>query len=188
MVVEVSGNDLPQPFSLYGNRVVHAPSKTAPTWPAFSEYLDVAVRRRTEAARQPLNNTGRRDEPHLISAKELALGLPKRTWRTIRWREGSADWLSSRFTRVRVGVGHNQLIPELLLQDWLLIEWPEGEAEPTKYYCRRYRRISASANSSIAKLRWRVVRPPSRREERDQASTRRQPSCGARAAYSTHRR
>jgi SRSO17 transposase len=63
---------------------------------------------------KPLNNTGRRDEPDLISAKEVALGLPKRAWRTIRWREGSADWLSSRFARVRVGVGHNQLIPELL--------------------------------------------------------------------------
>ena len=83
---------------------------------------------------KPLNNTGRRDEPDLLSAKEVALGLPKRAWRTIRWREGSADWLSSRFARVRVGVGHNQLIPELLLQEWLLIEWPEGEAEPTKYW------------------------------------------------------
>src|SRR5918995_829848 len=41
---------------------------------------------------KPLNNTGRRDEPALISAKEVALGLPKRAWRTIRWREGSADW------------------------------------------------------------------------------------------------
>jgi SRSO17 transposase len=26
----------------------------------------------------PLNNTGRRDEPDLISAKEVMLGLPKR--------------------------------------------------------------------------------------------------------------
>ena len=46
---------------------------------------------------KPLNNTGRRDEPDLISAKEVALGLPKQAWRTIRWREGSAEWLSSRF-------------------------------------------------------------------------------------------
>src|SRR5205085_4110600 len=43
---------------------------------------------------KPLNSAGRRDEPELISAKELALGLPKRAWRTIRWREGSADWLA----------------------------------------------------------------------------------------------
>jgi SRSO17 transposase len=66
---------------------------------------------------KPLNNTGRRDEPDLISAKEAALALPKRAWRAIGWREGSADWLSSRFARVRAGVGHNQLIPELLSQN-----------------------------------------------------------------------
>ena len=40
----------------------------------------------------------RRDGKHQpISVKELALGLPKRAWRTIKWREGSAEWLSSRF-------------------------------------------------------------------------------------------
>src|SRR3984957_11271378 len=68
---------------------------------------------------KPLNNTGRRDEPDLISAKEIMLGLPKRAWRTVRWREGSTDWLSSRFARVRVGVGHNQLDPGSLLREWL---------------------------------------------------------------------
>src|SRR5258705_308375 len=83
---------------------------------------------------RPLNNTGRRDEPDLISAKRLARDLPKHAWPTIRWREGSAERLSSRFARVRVRVGHSQLMPELLSQEWLLIEWPEGEAEPTKYW------------------------------------------------------
>jgi SRSO17 transposase len=108
---------------------------------------------------KPLNNTGRRDEPDLISAKEAALGLPKHAWRTIRWREGSADWLSSRFARVRVRVGHNRLIPELVAQEWLLIEWPEGEVEPTKYWLSTlpadtsFRRLV-----DFAKLRWRIER------------------------------
>src|SRR6202171_1876048 len=83
---------------------------------------------------RPLNNTGRRDEPDLISAKRLARDLPKHAGHTIRWREGSAEWLSSRFARVRVRVGHSQLMPESLSQEWLLIEWPTGEAEPTKYW------------------------------------------------------
>jgi SRSO17 transposase len=108
---------------------------------------------------KPLNNTGRRDEPDLISAKEVALALPKRAWRRIRWREGSADWLSSRFARVRVGVGHNQLIPELLLQEWLLVEWPEGEAEPTKYWLSTLpAKISFRQLVDFAKLRWRIER------------------------------
>jgi len=108
---------------------------------------------------KPLNNTGRRDEPDLISAKEVALGLPKRAWRTIRWREGSADWLASRFARVRVGVGHNQLIPELMMPEWLLIEWPKGDAEPTKYWLSTLpAHLSFRRLVDLTKLRWRIER------------------------------
>ncbi len=108
---------------------------------------------------KPLNNTGRRDEPDLISAKQLARDLPKRAWRTIRWREGSADWLSSRFARVRVRVGHSQLMPELLAQEWLLIEWPAGEAAPTKYWLSTLpANISFRRLVDFAKLRWRIER------------------------------
>jgi SRSO17 transposase len=39
-----------------------------------------------------------RDAEHQpVSVKELAFGLPKRAWRTIEWREGTAEGLSSRF-------------------------------------------------------------------------------------------
>jgi len=108
---------------------------------------------------RPLNNTGRRDEPDLISAKRLALDLPKHAWRTIRWREGSAERLSSRFARVRVRVGHSQLIPELLSQEWLLIEWPEGEAAPTKYWLSTLpANVSFRQLVDFAKLRWRIER------------------------------
>jgi SRSO17 transposase len=108
---------------------------------------------------KPLNNTGRRDEPDLISAKEVAKGLPQRAWRTITWREGSADQLSSRFARVRVGVGHNKLVPEMLVREWLLIEWPEEEDEPIKYWLSTlpadigFRRLV-----DLTKLRWRIER------------------------------
>jgi SRSO17 transposase len=108
---------------------------------------------------KPLNNTGRRDEPDLISAKRLALDLPKHAWRTIRWREGSAERLSSRFARVRVRVGHSQLLPELLSQEWLLIEWPEGESEPTKYWLSTLpANIGFRQLVDFAKLRWRIER------------------------------
>jgi SRSO17 transposase len=108
---------------------------------------------------KPLNNTGRRDEPELVSAEKVARGLPEEAWRTIRWREGSAEWLSSRFARVRVRVGHNKLIPEQLQSEWLLIEWPKGEKKPTKYWLS-----TMPANTSFrqlvdfAKLRWRIER------------------------------
>jgi hypothetical protein len=42
----------------------------------------------------------RRDEQHQpISVKALALSLSTEAWQTITWREGTADWLSSRFAR-----------------------------------------------------------------------------------------
>ena len=108
---------------------------------------------------KPLNNTGRRDEPDLISAKHLARDLPKDAWHTIRWREGSSEWLSSRFARVRVRVAHSQLNPELIAEEWLLIEWPEGEAEPTKYWLSTLpANISFRELVDFAKLRWRIER------------------------------
>jgi len=108
---------------------------------------------------KPLNNTGRRDEPELVSAKKVALGLPKQAWRTVTWREGSADQLTSRFARVRVRVGYNKLIPEKLSPEWLLIEWPEDEAEPTKYWLATLpESISFERLVDLAKMRWRIER------------------------------
>jgi SRSO17 transposase len=106
-----------------------------------------------------LNNNGRRNEPDLIPAKEVARALPKHAWRTIRWREGSADWLSSRFARLRVRVGYNGAIPGQLAEEWLLIEWPEDEDEPTKYWLSTLpAEISFRKFVDIAKMRWRIER------------------------------
>jgi SRSO17 transposase len=108
-----------------------------------------------------LNNNGRRNEPDLIAAREVARSLPEQAWRTIRWREGSADWLSSRFARVRVRVGYNGAIPEQVAEEWLLIEWPEGETKPSKF---KYWLSTLPAEISfhqivdITKMRWRIER------------------------------
>jgi SRSO17 transposase len=108
-----------------------------------------------------LNSTGRRDEPDLISAKELVRVLPKHAWRTIKWREGSADWLSSRFARVRVRVGYNGAIPGQVAEEWLLVEWPADETEPAKY---KYWLSTLPAETSfrqlvdVTKMRWRIER------------------------------
>jgi SRSO17 transposase len=108
---------------------------------------------------KPLTNTGRRDEPGLISVKEVVRGLPKRAWRTIRWREGSAGWLTSRFARVRVRVGYNRAIPDLVKEEWLLIEWPEGEPAATKYWLTTLPAdISFRRLVDLTKMRWRIER------------------------------
>ena len=94
-----------------------------------------------------------------VSVKEVALGLPKHAWRKIKWREGSAGSLSSRFARVRVRAGHKHQVAGGRSQEWLLIEWPEGAAEPTKYWLSTLSAdISFRALVDLAKLRWRIER------------------------------
>jgi SRSO17 transposase len=103
----------------------------------------------------------RRDEKHQpVSVKELALGLPKRAWRTIKWREGTSDVLSSRFARVRVRVAHRDYnLTESRSEEWLLIEWPKGEDAPTKYWLSTLASdISFHDLVDITKLRWRIER------------------------------
>jgi SRSO17 transposase len=73
---------------------------------------------------------GRRDAPNTISVKELALSLKAKAWRTIKWREGTNEWLSSRFARVRVHVASSHERTGKPAKEWLLIEWPEGEGRP----------------------------------------------------------
>jgi hypothetical protein len=93
-----------------------------------------------------------------VSVKELALSLPKHDWRTITWREGSAAPLRSRFARLRVRIAPARGAagrPE----ETLLVEWPEGEAAPTKYWLSNLgNKISFRALVDIAKMRWRIER------------------------------
>jgi SRSO17 transposase len=102
---------------------------------------------------------GRRAEPLAISVKEVALGLRAQAWRTIQWREGTNDWLSSRFARVRVCVASGHERPGRPTEEWLLIEWPEGESEPTKYWLSTLpKNIPFRDLVDTAKLRWRIER------------------------------
>ena len=103
----------------------------------------------------------RRDEQHQpLAVKALALSLPAQAWQSITWREGSADWLASRFARQRVRPAHRDTkLSEPRAAEWLLIEWPEGEAEPTKYWLATLPEdIAFEGLVDFAKLRWRIER------------------------------
>ena len=103
----------------------------------------------------------RRDTAHQpISAKQLAVGLPKKAWRRVTWREGSNAKLASRFAAVRVRPAHrdyHRATPRP--EEWCLIEWPADEPEPTKYWLSTLpATISRRALVNTAKLRWRIER------------------------------
>jgi SRSO17 transposase len=94
----------------------------------------------------------REEDVDLVSVKELVLALHNNAWKTIRWREGTAEWLSSRFARVRVRLAREA-------EEWLLIEWPRGAKAPTKYWLSNLPEDIAFDNLvDITKLRWRIER------------------------------
>ncbi len=102
---------------------------------------------------------GRRAAPDVSSVAELARTLKAKAWRTIAWREGTNEWLSSRFARLRVHVASRHERSGEPAEEWLLIEWPEGADEPTKYALSTLPGdISFCDLVDAAKLRWRVER------------------------------
>src|SRR5437016_10582447 len=95
-----------------------------------------------------------------ISVKTLALSLPQEAWQTITWREGTTDRLASRFARRSVRPAHrDNLLSELRAEEWLLIEWPEDETTPTKYWFSTLPEETAFDRLvDLTKLRWRIER------------------------------
>jgi SRSO17 transposase len=97
-------------------------------------------------------------QPH--SAKELALSLPSTAWRTITWRAGTKQPLKSRFAALRVRPAHRDYErADPYPEEWLLMEWPKGESEPTKYWLST---LAASTTVRelvrMAKHRWIIER------------------------------
>ncbi len=103
-----------------------------------------------------------RRDPHHVpqSAKEIAFCLPAQAWTPVTWREGSLDPLTSRFARLRVRAAPRDYhLGEPRPEEWLLIEWPPEEKEPTKSW-----RSTLPEDTAFdplvhwAKLRWRIER------------------------------
>lgn len=94
------------------------------------------------------------------AVKALAMGLPSAAYQQVSWREGTNTVLSSRFTALRVRPAHRDYWrSEQRAEEWLLIEWPEGDAEPLKYF------LSTAPSDAtleqivfVTKMRWRIER------------------------------
>lgn len=109
---------------------------------------------------RPTKLLRRDDKVKPIKVRELAKALPRKSWKIVRWREGSSGDLVGRFAAVRIRPSHRDYWrAEPWPEEWLLIEWPEGEDAPTKYWLS-----TLPANTSLpklvntAKLRWRIER------------------------------
>ena len=76
------------------------------------------------------------------------------------WREGSRGELDGRFAAVRVRPSHRDYwLAEPHAEEWLLIEWPEGKKEPSKYWLSTLPATAALVDLvGAAKMRWRIER------------------------------
>ena len=109
---------------------------------------------------RPPTRLQRSNDHQPVSAKDLALSLPASDWQSVTWRAGVKGDLVSRFAAKRIRPAHRDYEreepwPEL----WLLIEWPDDEAEPTQFW---FAHLPADAELDnlvrLAKLRWRIER------------------------------
>ena len=103
----------------------------------------------------------RRDADHQpMAVKQLAFELPFGSWKDVAWRPGSRSTLRSRFAAVRIRPAHRDYKrTEPHPEEWLLIEWPKTEAEPTKYWLSTLpAHTSLKSLVKMAKQRWLIER------------------------------
>ncbi len=126
-------------------------------WPPGIEPLP--PKRYSGTGRPPVvpRRTGARQP---VSVKTLAHALPANAFHTISWRQGTNETLSGRFAAIRVRhAGGNTGKARLRPEQWLLIEWPAGDADPLKYYLSTLPEdIAINDLVAQAHMRWRIER------------------------------
>jgi SRSO17 transposase len=95
-----------------------------------------------------------------VSVKQLAMSLPSKAFHQVTWREGAERKLRSRFAAVRIRPAHRDYWrAEPHAEEWLLIEWPRGETEPTKYWISTLSpNTTLKALVKMARHRWIIER------------------------------
>ena len=103
----------------------------------------------------------RRDADHRpVKIETLASALPKSAWKLMRWRDGTKGPMRSRFARIRVIPAHRDYWrSETRPEEWLVIEWPPGTSEPTKFWLSNAPKAAPFDELvQLIMLRWRIER------------------------------
>jgi len=95
-----------------------------------------------------------------VSLAELAAELPSSAFRTITWRQGTQAPLESRFAALRVRPAHRDTLRRTAREEeCLLVEWPNGEAVPRKYWLSNLPTSTTPHELvQLAHSRWRIER------------------------------
>jgi SRSO17 transposase len=144
----VSGLGLRYAVGVQPTTTVWAPGTAPLAATAGSGRGRPASRLRRDAAHQP------------VAVRALALALPASAYHRVTWRQGTNGRLSSRFAACRVRPAHRDTLRSAPRpEEWLLIEWPKGESEPTKYWLATLPADMTLKDLVLrAKMRWRIER------------------------------
>ncbi len=95
-----------------------------------------------------------------VAIRALAQALPTSAWRTLMWRQGTRGTMRSRFVWRRVRPAHgDEILHQPREVEWLLMEWPRAESEPTKFWLSTMpANTPALQLVRLAKIRWRIER------------------------------
>lgn len=94
------------------------------------------------------------------SALQLAQQKGRRSFRSFTWREGSKTTLRSNFWFQRVKTLADDGLDVADREPvWLVVEWPDGESKPTKYFLTTLpKRMAKKQIVRVLKERWRIER------------------------------
>lgn len=130
---------------------------TTSVWPPGVEPLPPVP---TLGRGRPSKNLRRAPGHQPVPVKDLAMSLPESAYQSVSWREGTNDTLTSRFAAVRARTAYkDDWRSTQRPEEWLLIEWPQGEAEPLRYFLST---LPAGTPLDrlvfVTKMRWRIER------------------------------
>lgn len=130
---------------------------TTTVWPPGQAPLPPT---RRQGRGRPPTRVRRGADHRPLAVAELAAALPRRAWRSVTWRQGSHGALRSRFAGLRVRPAHrDEQRREPRPEEWLLIEWPRGEAAASKFWLSMMPRDTPLPQLvRLAKVRWRIER------------------------------
>jgi SRSO17 transposase len=121
--------------------------------------LDFAVATGADTRVWTLDSRGHR-RGEAATVEQLGLSLGAGAFRRVTWRDGTKSKLSSNFLFRRVKVAHDDGIdPTERPPLWLVIEWLDGDAKPTKFALTTLRRrMTKKEIVRTVKERWKTER------------------------------
>jgi SRSO17 transposase len=150
------GNDAKLRTRLHADGIDYVLS-VGPECDVYAPDTVFAVPPRRPGSRGPAPSVLRADrEPTAIT--ELVAGLDADAFQTVAFRDVDGERLVSRFAFVRVIAAHpidrDRHAPR---EEWLIVEWPEGHAEPSDYWLSNLPAATEPERlARLARLRWMI--------------------------------